>query len=216
MHVNNSIHVIYPILYLGNMQKRFLHTHTRDLFEIANLQKGYFTAQQAIKAGIPDSVHPYHIRAGNWTREQRGIYRLVRYPSSDYENLMVWYLWSRNHSDIPQGVFSHATALSLFEISDANPVKIHMTVPNHFRRSQKIPKMLVLHKHDLKQEDITERLGIKLTTPLRTLLDVVTESSLSLDLIEQAVQQAVSRGIVIEKTIRGYPELAYYLKKKGT
>ena len=26
------------------------------------------------------NTHPYHVHAGNWVREHRGIYRLVRFP----------------------------------------------------------------------------------------------------------------------------------------
>jgi len=44
----------------------------------------------------------------------------------------VWQLWSRNRQDQPQGVFSHATALTLPELSDAMPAKLDMTVPPGF------------------------------------------------------------------------------------
>ena len=40
---------------------------------------------------------------------------------------MVWQLWSRNRQGEPQGVFSHATALSLHELSDVMPAKLHMS-----------------------------------------------------------------------------------------
>ena len=204
-----------PILYIGTMSKHLTNKPKQDdLFKIADEQKGYFTAQQAITVGIPDSAHPYHIKAGNWIREQRGIYRLARYPVTEYENLIVWYLWSRDRSGAPQGIFSHETALMLYELSDANPSKTHMTVPMTFRRFHKPPKVLVLHKTMLKKIDITERSGIKITTPLRTLLDVATESALSLDTVEQAVQESVDRGIVMEKEIRQYPELARFLKNR--
>jgi len=116
------------------MKKKQNSTHiSNKLFHIADMQMGYFTTRQAVAAGIPDNNHAYHIKVGHWKRESRGIYRLTNYPVSDYEELMVWYLWSRNRNDVSQGVFSHETALDLYELSDVNPSKIHLTVPKGFR-----------------------------------------------------------------------------------
>ena len=107
----------------------------RNLFEIAEAQSGFFTTKQAKAAGFAEKTHPYHVKAGNWTREYRGIYRLVDFPSVERPDLVLWYLWSRGRDDVPRGVYSHETALSLYELSDANPSKLHMTVPMSFRRN---------------------------------------------------------------------------------
>jgi predicted transcriptional regulator of viral defense system len=45
-------------------------------------------------------------------------------------------------------VYSHHTALSLYDLSDLNPSKLHMTVPMDFRRNSEIPGILVLHFAD--------------------------------------------------------------------
>ena len=60
-----------------------------------------------------------------------------------------------------EGVYSHQTALSLYDLSDLNPAKLHMTVPTHFRRSSEIPAILVLHHADLPDEDIQTAQGFK-------------------------------------------------------
>ena len=67
---------------------------------------------------------------------------------------MKWALWSRNRNEVTEGVYSHQTALSLYELSDLNPAKLHMTVPTHFRRNSAIPRILVLHYADLADEDV--------------------------------------------------------------
>ena len=54
----------------------------RRLYEIAESQQGFFTAKQAIRAGFAEKVHAYHVKAGNWIREHRGIYRLAEFPRS--------------------------------------------------------------------------------------------------------------------------------------
>ena len=79
---------------------------------------------------------------------------------------MLWSLWSRNRDDVPQGVYSHDTALTLHDLSDINPSKLHMTVPKAFRRNSAIPKTLVLHKADLAPSDSQDIFGVRVTTPL--------------------------------------------------
>src|ERR1035438_4899961 len=111
----------------------------RRLFEIADGQQGFFTAKQAKEAGFAENTHPYHVKVGNWIREHRGIYRLTLYPFTDRPELALWALWSRNRNEVIEGVYSHQTALTIYELSDLNPSKIHMTVPAHFRRNSEIP-----------------------------------------------------------------------------
>ena len=95
----------------------------RRLREIAQSQQGFFTAKQAIGAGFAEKVHSYHVNAGNWIREHRGIYRLADYAVAERPDLMRWYLWSQNRKGVPQGTYSHETALSLHELSDIMPSK---------------------------------------------------------------------------------------------
>jgi predicted transcriptional regulator of viral defense system len=37
---------------------------------------------------------------------------------------------------VPQGIYSNETALSLNDLSDLHPSKLHMTVPPSFRRNE--------------------------------------------------------------------------------
>jgi len=76
------------------------------LFEIAESQQGYFSTPQAVAAGYARSTHSYHVEAGNWVRERRGIYRLRKYPRGEEGPLVLWSLWSRNRAGKPQGVYS--------------------------------------------------------------------------------------------------------------
>src|SRR5215470_17482939 len=104
----------------------------RRLFEFAEQQQGFFTAKQAKTAGFAENTHPYHVQAGNWIREYRGIYRLASFPRGERPDLMMWSLWSRNRGETIQGVYSHQTALTLHDLSDVMPAKLHMTVPPTF------------------------------------------------------------------------------------
>ena len=71
-----------------------------------------------------------------------------------------------------------------------------MTVPKHFRRNAKTPRPLVLHYDELKDSDIEQMRGYRVTKPLRTIVDLLTEDGLAKDLIRQAFFQAVERGLI--------------------
>ncbi len=174
----------------------------RRLFELAEQQQGFFTTKQAKAAGFAENKHPYHVQAGNWIREHRGIYRLSLFPTADRPDLVLWSLWSRNRNEEVEGVYSHHTALSLYDLSDLNPAKLHMTVPTDFRRNSEIPGILVLHYADLPETDITTAHGFKFTRALRTILDLIEAGTVERNFIRQALKQAVHRGIVTRQQIR--------------
>src|SRR5215472_12127183 len=173
----------------------------RRLYEVAEAQQGFFTAKQAKSAGFAENTHPYHVRAGNWIREHRGIYRLRLFPPTEHPDLALWALWSRNRNEEVEGVYSHQTALSLYELSDLNPAKLQMTVPTDFRRNSDIPGILVLHYADLPENDIQAAQGFKFTRPLRTILDLIEAGTVERNFIRQALRQAVDRGLITRQQI---------------
>jgi predicted transcriptional regulator of viral defense system len=177
----------------------------RRLYEIAQSQQGFFTAKQAIRAGYAEKVHTYHVKAGNWIREHRGIYRLADFPAPERPDLMLWYLWSQNRQEVPQGTYSHDTALSLHELSDIMPSKLHMTVPKEFRRNSRIPEILVLHQAHLDTNNVQEMNGVRVTRPLRTIVDLLRSGHVDRSQLKQAVDEAVRRGLIGRKEIDGMP-----------
>lgn len=174
----------------------------RRLFELAEQQQGFFTAKQAKSAGFAENTHPYHVQVGNWIREHRGIYRLALFPTADRPDLVLWALWSRNRQEEVEGVYSHHTAISLFDLSDLNPAKLHMTVPKDFRRSTDTPGILALHYADLPESDVQAAQGYRITRPLRTIIDLIEGGTVEKQFISQALRQAVDRGLVTRHQIR--------------
>jgi predicted transcriptional regulator of viral defense system len=171
-------------------------TASDALFEIAEGQQGYFTAKQAADAGYQLGSQAHHVKSGNWVRGERGIYRLARFPLSAEEQLVIYSLWSRNRAGEPEGVYSHQTALSIHELSDVNPAKLHMTVPTTFRRNAKTPKILALHRASLDGKDVEQRHGFAVTRPLRSIADLAVAESVSRDIVEQALAEARQRGLI--------------------
>ncbi len=168
----------------------------KRLYEIAEGQQGFFTTKQAKAAGFAENTHPYHVQAGNWIREHRGIYRLANFPQGERPDLMLWYLWSRNREEIPQAVYSHQTALSLHDLSDTMPAKLRMTVPLRFRRNSEIPRVLVLHYVDIPESDNEIVYGVRVTKPMRTILDLLAQGEMPVALLRQALREGLRRGII--------------------
>ena len=76
------------------------------------------------------------------------------------------------------------------------PAKLHITVLKSFRRHSKIPKVLVIHRGDLAPQEIEEREGYCVTKPMRTIIDLIIEESISIDLVRQAFKEAKQRGLL--------------------
>jgi predicted transcriptional regulator of viral defense system len=180
--------------------------HRFKPLEIAQSQHGFFTTKQATRAGFTEPTHRYHVRAGNWIREHRGIYRIANFPTTDRPDLMLWYLWSQNRLEIPQGTYSHSTALSLHELSDLMPSKLHMTVPKEFRRNV-IPDILVLHRAELKPGEVQEMHGVRVTRPLRTITDLLQGDGTDRSQLKLALDEALRRGLIVRKEIERMPHI---------
>lgn len=159
----------------------------RQLVQVAAEQAGYFTAEQARLAGYSYAAQRYHVARGTWTRIDRAIFRLPEWPRSPHEDLVRWTLWSRQ-----RGVVSHASGLALHELGDVIPTRVHLTVPPGFRsRSQAV----TLHFAELSGADVESREGYRVTTPLRTILDVAA-TGLERDQLQRVIQDAFDRGVV--------------------
>jgi predicted transcriptional regulator of viral defense system len=171
----------------------------KELYRIAEAQGGYFTTKQAASLGYASNKRVYHVQAGNWLREHRGIYRLALFPEPNRPDLILWWLWSRDRSDRPAGFYSHQTALSLHELTDVNPSRLDMTVPPSFRRGVPVPGILRLHYGHIADAEWEVLFSVPVTNALRTILDVWEEGSLPKAALRQAFQEAMSHGKITKK-----------------
>ena len=161
------------------------------LYQTASVQDGYFTTQQAAEAGYSTQLLLKHIRAGRLNRVRHGIYRLVHFPSGDHEELAVVWLWSER-----KGVFSHQTALGLHGLSDVMSARIHIVLPTEWRhRRFRVPEGVVLHHARVPKRDRAWAGPVPITSVRRTLIDCAKDQ-VSPDLLRQAAQQALRRGVV--------------------
>ncbi len=154
-------------------------TRNHALRRLAATQSGYFSAAQALELGYSYPQQTYHAGHGNWQRIARGIYRFPEWPVGDYDDLVRWTLWSRG-----LGVVSHDTAISVHDLGDVNPQRVHLTVPPGFRAKA---DGVAVHHGELGAGDTWEREGYRITTPFRTALDAAA-SELSLEQLTEVVK----------------------------
>jgi hypothetical protein len=83
----------------------------------------------------------------------------------------------------------------LHDLSDALAAKRHLTLPSAWRaRRLHLPRGVVAHFADLLKKAIAWIGAIPVTTPIRTIRDCVA-GAVPEDLVRQAVQQGVRRGL---------------------
>jgi predicted transcriptional regulator of viral defense system len=174
----------------------------RVLYQMAERQAGYFTARQATDAGVSHRALSGRVRTGDIERVRYGIYRLRHFPAHPFEDVAAVCLWAG-----PDSAASHETALAIHGISDAMPASIHVTVSRPFRGHQ---PGVIIHHATLDEGEREIRDSVPVTTIPRTLKDAATSSDPTL--VSQAVQQAVTRGVLsrrqLRRMVRDTPDLA--------
>ncbi len=177
------------------------------LFEVASAQAGFFSTRQAAEAGYSPQLLQKHLKAGRVAHERRGLYRLVHFPHVEHEELASVWLWSDR-----AGVFSHQTALALHGLSDVLPARAHLTLPAAWKRRRlTVPDDVLLHYADL-TDDARSWFGpVPVTTPARA-LNECADAGLAPDLLRQAAEQALVRGLVTRAEL---PEVARVLEPFG-
>lgn len=169
----------------------------RRLFGLAAGQSGYFTAAQAVDAGYSYQAQAHHVRAGNWHRVDRGVYRLVEWVPEPHGELTRWALWSKGRA-----VVSHESALAVHGVGELESPRVHLTVPPGFSMTD---RAVALHRAELPVSDVVERGGFRLTTVLRSLIDVAALSA-DEDQLGRAIREARETGFLTFKQLRARAE----------
>jgi predicted transcriptional regulator of viral defense system len=164
----------------------------KTLYDIAEDNYGFVTVEEARQAGVRPQRLAEMARRGALRREGLALYRLDPFPAHELDSYRKATLWPYP----VEGVLSHETALELYELSDVNPAKIHVTVPRGFRiRRREVPVLYALHHEDLEQRDVTRHEGLPIVTPAKA-IHQCDQAHLRRDLLRQALGDAKRRGLV--------------------
>lgn len=169
------------------------------LYIQAEAQAGYFTAQQAVDAGMDRSTLSHHARpGGRYERIRPGLFRMRHFPSSPFEHVMVAWLPLRGAA----AVVSHESALELHELSDVIPDAVHLTVPRS-ERGLRRREGVRLHttSRPPSEAEVQTIAGLPVTNPERSIVDSL-EAGAQPEQIELAVRQAVRRLLTTPKRLR--------------
>jgi predicted transcriptional regulator of viral defense system len=168
------------------------------LYRLAEAQAGYFTARQAVDAGMDRSTLRYHARpGGKYERARRGLYRLRHFPSSQHEHVMAAWLPLRDAG----AVVSHESALELQELSDAIPDAVHLSL-SRSQRGQRRRAGVRLHtlSRPPKKAEVRHIAGLPVTSLERTIVDVL-ETGAQPEQIEMAISQSLERGLTTPRRL---------------
>lgn len=159
----------------------------QKLYHLAENQAGYFTTQQAQEAGFSRDLLAHLVSSGKFLRVRQGVYRLTAFPKMPHsEYFQIWIATGM------KGVFSHRSALDLYELTDRIPTEFHLTVtPTARRRVANVR----YHTSKLQSDEVTTRHGLPVTDVPRTLYDLYRWGE-SPEWIVQATYQALDRGMI--------------------
>lgn len=162
-----------------------------ELAELAADQYGLFTLQDARSVGYEPNTVAQMARRGRLERLSQGVYRIAFLPAGALGSYMEAALWPVG----VRGVLSHDTALDLWDVSDVNPSKVHITVPRAHRPQRQVPKGYVIHRGDLPEDEIAAIEGIPVVT-LALAVEQCAAEHLAPDLLEQAVRTGRAHGLL--------------------
>ena len=78
-------------------------------------------------------------------------------------------------------------------LGDLLPTRTHLIAPRSFRK--KPPPSCEVHRAELSDDEVEQREGFRVTSPLRTLLDVAEQETVAQEQLNQVVKQALAEGI---------------------
>jgi predicted transcriptional regulator of viral defense system len=164
----------------------------KTLYEVAEDNYGFLTVEDARQAGIRPQRLAEMARRGSLQREGLGLYRLDPFPPHELDEYRKATLWPYG----VEGALSHETALDLYELSDVNPAKIHVTLPKRYRlRRRQAPQAYRFHHEDIEASDVTRHEGLPIVTPAKAIRQCHA-AHLRRDLLRQALEDARHHGLV--------------------
>lgn len=163
-------------------------------------QWGMVTTQQALHSGVDDVTLHRLKSAGLLESVRRGVYAVTSAEVSDARAEQAAWLalrpevagWTRSELELDGGVVSHESAARLHNLGDLVNNRVTITTPR--RRTTRDPGVR-LRKGALTDADVVVLNGLPVTTPMRTIYDLLGQHS-DASHVATIVRQAVEAGQV--------------------
>lgn len=97
---------------------------------------------------------------------------------------------------------SHESAMGVYDIGEFESARVHLTVPPGFTMRN---DAVALHYAEIPADDVAERVGYRVTTPLRTLIDIAVRAS-DEDQLARAIDDARQGGLITVRRLRSRAE----------
>ncbi|HUE25315.1 MAG TPA: type IV toxin-antitoxin system AbiEi family antitoxin domain-containing protein [Solirubrobacteraceae bacterium] len=156
--------------------------------EIASRQRGYVTRRQLLDAGLGSKAIDYRIKIGRLIPVHTGVYAVGHLPTLPQDRAVGALLACGKGA-----VLSHGSAASLWGVFRRWEMPFEVTARTVHRRAG-----IRVHRAALVRADITTQLGVRVTSPAHTVLDIaprVTDKTLA-----RAVNELrIARHLVIEE-----------------
>jgi hypothetical protein len=160
----------------------------REIAALAGAQHGVVARRQLAALGLSAQSIDRRLQRARLHLVHRGVYA-VGHPALRIEGRWIAAVLAAGKD----AVLSHVTAGGAWEMRPLGAGLIHVTVPGDPGRKRR-PGLRVHRSRTLTPPDTTTHLGIPITTPARTIIDLA--SSLQPLPLEQALDQADRRGLI--------------------
>lgn len=150
--------------YSGGMDESSVRDERESILRArAGAQDGYFTPAQARACGYSAEEMADAVVSGLWSQPDPGVFRLMPWPSGDLDDV------ARCCVRLEGAVVSHQSAAELHGLGHLHPSFLHVTASDdgHVRLDR-----VAVHHNDLAVGDTEHTGAFRITTPLRTVLDL--------------------------------------------
>lgn len=98
-------------------------TQQAAIMNLVHQNNGMLTTAKAVSFGMSRSMLAHLVKQGQLLRPARGLYTLPEIWEDEFLNLQTRF---------KRGIFSHETALFLWDLTDRTPIAYHMTFPTNY------------------------------------------------------------------------------------
>jgi very-short-patch-repair endonuclease len=162
---------------------------------LARRQHGYVTRRQLLELGVSNKGITTRLAAGRLIRVYAGVYAVGHVPNAPVAHAAAAVLACG-----PGAALSNGSGAALWGYRKRWPNPIEVTAPSKHRR----PGIKTHRSATLTKADVTRHLGIPVTSPARTLLDIA--ATLTDEALTRAVNEALLSNYLHEADLHALVE----------